>query len=75
MIDVRLRVRHQIKFKPADSELNITAAFCMEVPITEVWATIDISGDDKIAVLNETINQLAYRLVPQEEHIKSYSFE
>jgi len=45
------------------------------VPITEVWATIDISGDDKIAVLNETINQLAYRLVPQEEHLKSYAFE
>jgi len=63
----------QIKFKTTTSELKITAAFCMDVPIAEVWGTVDISDDNKVANLNDMIRQLAFRLVPQEEPLRTYT--
>ena len=67
------RAPHEIKFKPTTTELKITAAFCMEVPIAQVRGTVDMSDDKKIANLNDMIRQLAFRLVPQEEPLRSYT--
>ncbi len=64
---------HQIKLKPAASGLSITAAFCMDEPISFVWGTVDISDAKKVANLNDMIRQLAFRLVPQEKPLRSYT--
>ncbi len=64
---------HQLKFKPAGSGLSITAVFCMDEPISYVSGIVDLSDTDKVANLNDMIRQLAYRLVPQEDPLRSYT--
>mgnify|MGYP000391399947 CR=1 FL=1 len=73
MREMGLNSKVSKQFKPTTTELKITAAFCMEVPIAQVRGTVDMSDDKKIANLNDMIRQLAFRLVPQEEPLRSYT--